>query len=1474
MKKLLLTSLASFCLPFLFICHAQAYGASPESIISFGGIAPTEMVKIDSTVFFVNNDVGGNELWKSDGTSEGTVMVKDINGDGDSDPLYLTNVCGILFFSANDGTNGTELWRSDGTSEGTVMVKDINDGASSSPANLTLVILPITSINPFVDCQLFFSADDGTNGIELWQSDGTDLGTTMVKNIYPDSDNSSSPHNLIDVNGTLYFVATDDGADVSIWKSDGTVDGTIRQDNIHSGNDTVSNLTNVNGTLFFTADTYNDGESGIELWKTDGTGVSTSTSLVKDINTLEHDGSSPAGLTNINGTLFFSANDGTNGIELWKSDGTATGTVMVKDINDHGHDSSSPSYLTNVNGTVYFSASDGTNGIELWKSDGTSNGTVMVKDINSGAGDALPMALTSVNNRLYFRAGHNGAGGLYFTDGTDLTTTRIGGDSIERCPVVMLGVSSNLIYVDGYLAGLYKLNIKPNISFSTDSQSVWRGAGTATATITLSVPYDQEVVGGLTVTSVTATSTIDYDVAIEEYLIPAGQTTSTVPITIHSRTGFIENRYFTLNLVQPDPSNADDGAFLEQTITIFNNLSDYSLTSSWLSDVVVNDSVTPVYVGNNLFFSANDGTNGTELWKSDGTATGTVMVKNINSSGSSNPNNLTNVNGTLFFSASNGTSGYELWKSDGTTGGTALVKDINSGSGSSSPYNFVNVYGLSYSGISMSPTLFFTANDGTNGTELWRSDGTADGTVMVKDIYPSDSSNPTSLTNVNGTLFFTANDGINGTELWKSDGYGEGTSMVKNIKINGTSGTSSDSDPDLLININGTLFFTANDDTNGTELWRSDGTADGTVMVKDIYPSDSSNPTSLTNVNGTLFFTANDGTNGAELWKSDGTTSGTARVKDICSGEGSSYPQYLTNVNGTLFFIADDGSIGSELWKSDGTTGGTILIKDIVSGESTSDPFDLINVNDLLFFSANDGANYRQLWQSDGTANGTELTNIINNGVDSSFAKMVNGNGRLFSVVNNGSDYNLLLTDVASSTFSYSTSTQSVLEAGASVDVIITSEQGYRVGSATIDLGGTATEGVDYTIPTTTLDFVVGQTSTTVPITIIDNSSYNANKTIILTLSDLSGVESGTSTSQTITIVDDDPISISTSTSTLNITRGKDPISDSYTFRLTSQPSEDVTVALTLSNGNVGTLSPTSIIFTAETWSASQTVSLLPNNESVDTSATSANITFAFTSSDENYDGLAGTTTVNIINHFNTTTTTTGSGGSSGCTGLCGGGSTAVTNPTPIITIPVNPTVNQSGASEPIIAPTTANLPALLDDLGVAPNVIKEQEAKAKLSTDTKQLKVQASSEQLTAMANFVTYGITPETQNLGEGERRAVIRDYLDTQKTANINWSDIQRITTGQKPLNRNLKVEQQQVKTVLKIFTKITNQTKPDFTNPAQDLAWNTLLYRIRFERDQTKEKQAIITFNKLYKTTPKTPLDWAVVRALAYSGVNSK
>jgi ELWxxDGT repeat protein len=320
------------------------------------------------------------------------------------------------------------------------------------------------------------------------------------------------------------------------------------------------------------------------------------------------------------------------------------------------------------------------------------------------------------------------------------------------------------------------------------------------------------------------------------------------------------------------------------------------------------------------------------LRKSDGTAAGTVLVKHLDAvpSVASNARRATaDVNGTLLFMTADAAHGRELWKSDGTAAGTKLVKDIKAGPYNSDPSFLTNVNG----------TLFFTADDGVHGRELWKSDGTEAGTKMVKDINPGPASGfPDAfignLTVVGRTLFFTADDGVHGLELWKSDGTEEGTVMVKDINPGPASsverrspgqtappGLGGGARPgtnvqrhglgsDTMAVVNGTLFFVADDGVHGYELWKSDGTAAGTVLVKDIAPGDKdADPTHLTNLNGALFFAAGDGVHRKQLWRSDGTEAGTVLVKDIFPNSIKPFPQdeairNLTVTSDGLFFVA------------------------------------------------------------------------------------------------------------------------------------------------------------------------------------------------------------------------------------------------------------------------------------------------------------------------------------------------------------------------------------------------------------------------------------------------------------------------------------------------------------------------------------------------------------------------------------------
>jgi ELWxxDGT repeat protein len=375
-----------------------------------------------------------------------------------------------------------------------------------------------------------------------------------------------------------------------------------------------------------------------------------------------------------------------------------------------------------------------------------------------------------------------------------------------------------------------------------------------------------------------------------------------------------------------------------------------------------------VSVAGRVFFAADDGFTGNELWVSDGSAAGTHLVQDTRPGlEGSDPLPIGSVGSTLFFRLvdkdlkNNG----ELWKSDGTSAGTVLVRAFHSDPSG---------------GSALRGMFVFAAGDAVHGVELWRTDGSTEGTVLVRDISPgSRGSYPVNFTPMNGLVYFQALGG-----LWRTDGTTGGTVLVKDVGGAGRGGA---------VAASGLLFFTTAKATNGEELWRSDGTEAGTTMVKAF----GAGPYEPANIGGTAFFFA-DGGVGRELWKSDGTETGTVMVRDIMPGRGSSFPSELMAVDSTLFFVASDGVHGSELWKSDGTEAGTVMVRDIEAGPEGSYPFPLAGFDGALMFAVDDGVNGHALWRSDGTAEGTVMLSDVD--LDASVSESRSGvcvaSGRFF----------------------------------------------------------------------------------------------------------------------------------------------------------------------------------------------------------------------------------------------------------------------------------------------------------------------------------------------------------------------------------------------------------------------------------------------------------------------------------------------
>jgi ELWxxDGT repeat protein len=384
-----------------------------------------------------------------------------------------------------------------------------------------------------------------------------------------------------------------------------------------------------------------------------------------------------------------------------------------------------------------------------------------------------------------------------------------------------------------------------------------------------------------------------------------------------------------------------------------------------------------------VVFTAHQRATGTEPWVTDGTAAGTYLLKDIDprppaagGPGSSSPEFLARVGSRVFFAASDAEHGNELWVTDGTPTGTRLVKDINPVApdlrrGSSHPSFITDVNGVA----------FFSACDEEHGPEVWRSDGTAGGTWLVSDVYPGpgevtadtdrqsiclDNDRPTFLTPIGGVVYFAANHPAYGHEVWRTDGTEHGTRLVKDA----------DPGPDPprvqralsesareLQNVDGTLFF-----ANRSGVWKSDGTEAGTVLVTHLGAS------LLASTSRLLFFAGPGG-----LWRTDGTPPGTLQLGRATLGTSTRFQNRLSDlqaVGDRLYFDAHTAEAGWELWTSDGTPAGTRIVEDIRPGSLDSDPASLTPSGTDLLFTADEGRDARQLWTARGDGGAERLTDV------------------------------------------------------------------------------------------------------------------------------------------------------------------------------------------------------------------------------------------------------------------------------------------------------------------------------------------------------------------------------------------------------------------------------------------------------------------------------------------------------------------
>ena len=399
---------AWYSVPFVLLVTGAA-SAGPASLLRDiqPGPGPSTffdpVAELDGKLLFLADDgVHGLEPWISDGTEDGTRLVRDVRvGDSGSGPdgsgLHphrFTIWQGRAYFGANDGVGGFELWATDGTEQGTARVLDVMPGPEASSP---LVLAGLDSL-------LVFAAYDGEHGTELWATDGTEGGTRLVRDLNP-GPNGSLPFAFARLGDAVIFGCYAD-LSLTLWRTDGTDDGTFPLP-VPPGDFDVPIVHQ--GALWFI--TYSDAVRPSELWRSDGTVAGTE--RVADLGVKQS-----FSLTVAGETLFFVGWEPTAGYELWASDWTGPGTHRVRDLWPGGL-SSGVSQLTAVGETLFFTAQTPGHGHELWKSDGTDAGTAIVREIVPGSQGSTVGELREVAGVLLFAAFDDEGFGVWRSDGTE-----------------------------------------------------------------------------------------------------------------------------------------------------------------------------------------------------------------------------------------------------------------------------------------------------------------------------------------------------------------------------------------------------------------------------------------------------------------------------------------------------------------------------------------------------------------------------------------------------------------------------------------------------------------------------------------------------------------------------------------------------------------------------------------------------------------------------------------------------------------------------------------------------------------------------------------------------------------------------------------------------------------------------------------------------------------------------------------------
>jgi|CXWL01.1.fsa_nt_gi ELWxxDGT repeat protein len=735
---------------------------TPSSIGSYYNFGIPLGVSSGGLVFAFEDHSHGLEPWVTDGTVAGTHLLADLapggsgslrGGDllstrGNASPV---SVGGRALFQVYNGSLGLRLWASDGTPEGTKLVRDVRVGVG-----------PIRSGD-----RVYFGGFEDATGYELWVSDGTTDGTARLSDIEPGPGSALIGRPTPFGQGVLFSGGNaETGAE--LWISDGTPAGTVPVKDVNPGPASGLDGAVFAGAFAFDRYAYflaDDGIHGVEPWVTDGTEAGTR--LLADASPGGGDGGSSASSdfgggdrpTALGGKMIFRLVPGLRTNELWMSYGKSHGTRRLALVDRGGSGiayhldvATHPGEALGVAGeTVVFPADDGQTGVELWRSHGTAADTALLADLQPGSttsgapNSSTPSAFHSTGPRsLFFYTPPLGGWppSLAGTDGADAWLIR---NYIGPSTPVQIGAAAFYLDSWGWLLGT-DAGPGPGTSTSAMCQDSYGLAAFGDDRLffagSIGIGVGQPFVWAPASDPVPVQlgDTWPNPEPFAEFLGAAGslayfsRETETLGRELWQTDGKPGGAVFLGDLA-PGPASGIEGSWEP----------DYGRRTAALGDV--------------LLLPASDGSHGRELWRSDGSVAGTAAVADLQVGPlGSEPRWLIRHGDRVLFVADDGLHGRELWSTDGTAEGTTLLRDLWPGPDSGEPQRLTAVDGL----------VVFAATDGVHGLELWRTDGTAAGTWLVQDLAPGlAAGGPMAFKAVGDTLYFVATDAVHGFELWR-----------------------------------------------------------------------------------------------------------------------------------------------------------------------------------------------------------------------------------------------------------------------------------------------------------------------------------------------------------------------------------------------------------------------------------------------------------------------------------------------------------------------------------------------------------------------------------------------------------------------------------------------------------------------------------------------------------------------------------